>query len=104
VNPNPHVLIAVEKPNEKEGQKWEFWRHFLDSLKKDPKLRESCKRLTESLWQFHVPTQLSAAYYFWAKVQESGLDPKMFYSGDEIQECEVPPKTPPLQSGNPQRI
>jgi hypothetical protein len=87
MNPNPHVLIVVEKPNEKEGQKWEYWREFLNALKKDPQSSEAGERLTESVWQFPVPVALQKANCLAATVRESGLTPRMFYSASKIEEC-----------------
>jgi hypothetical protein len=87
MNPNPHVLIVVEKPAEKDGQKWLYWYGFLNDLKKDPQSQEAGERLTECVWQFPVPTALQKANCFAAKVRESGLIPRMFYSASRIEEC-----------------
>jgi len=87
MNPNPHVLIVVEKPNEKDGQNWQRWYEFLNGLKKVPLSKESGERLTESVWQFPVPTALQTSNDFATRVRESGLTPRMFYSASKIEEC-----------------
>jgi len=84
---NPHVLIVVEKPDEKEGQKWNDWYSFLDNLKSLPQLKEAGERLTDTIWQFPVPSALLSANRFFAMVQKWGLNSKMYYCDSEIREC-----------------
>jgi hypothetical protein len=85
--PEPHVLVVIEKPNEKDGQKWENWNKLQGDLKKDPQLLSGGKNLTESVWQFPMPTALRGVCCFVAMLQGRGFDSKMFYSAAKVEEC-----------------
>jgi hypothetical protein len=87
MNPNPHVLVVVEKPAEKDSQHWQNWETLQRDLKNNPQSLEAGERLTETVWQFPVPSALTSANCFLAKVRTWGLDSKMFYSASKIEEC-----------------
>jgi hypothetical protein len=88
MNPNPHVLIVVEKPNEKEADKWNVWTAFSNELRNNPQLWEAGECLTEGVWQFPVTLALLSVNRFLAKVHQNvGLNSKMFYSESKLEAC-----------------
>jgi hypothetical protein len=74
-------------PTEQDYQKWAKWYSLQNDLKNDPQLSECGECLTESAWQFPVPSALRKANCFLAMLQNRGFEPKMFYSESKIVEC-----------------
>jgi hypothetical protein len=86
--PNPHVLIVVEKPNEKDREKWDTWNTFLNDLKANRQSWEGVESLSENVWQFPMPLALLSLHRFLGQVESgAGIKYKLFYCDSKIQDC-----------------
>jgi hypothetical protein len=83
-----HILVAVGKPNEGEGQKWNDWIAFLKSLRDNPQQKAKGENLLDNVWRFRGPSELRSAFRLLATAESKGQTPKLFLINEgEIVEC-----------------
>ncbi len=86
--PDSFYLVCVEKPNTQETRAWDEWFAFLKTLKDDPKLTETSKSLSESLWLFPAKSGVLRLSRFLELCGKCYLKPKVFFLQSEPENCE----------------